>query len=398
MNQGNGKKIGIFVGIAVVCFVLVYAGIALTQNRGKTSTEVRTEDARRSLDKMLKNVYIEEIEARKASVSLASSSLAEELPDISKYPLAVEGNGPINIEITTSTEKGGTGNDGWLNAVAKEFNESNTQVGGQQVSVSIRSMASGLAVDYIISGKYRPDAFTPSNELWGEMIRSEGIEIEKVAERLVGNVAGILLSKENTQVLKEAYGDVDMTSITTATAENALAMGYTNPLASSTGLNFLLSTLYAYDPSNPLSEAAVAGFNAFQLNVPFVAYTTLQMREAAGTGSLEGMILEYQTYVNEPELASYEFTPFGIRHDNPLYSIGELSVDQQEGLEMFLDFCKGESSQQLANECGFNGLDDYKCDQPTTDGKVLKAAQKLWKENKDGCQLLLLHQTQSDHL
>jgi len=52
--------------------------------------------------------------------------------------------------------------------VAREFNRANIQVNGKPVSVRIRGIASGLATDYIISGKYLPDAFTPSNELGGK--------------------------------------------------------------------------------------------------------------------------------------------------------------------------------------------------------------------------------------
>ena len=29
-------------------------------------------------------------------------------------------------------------------------------------------------MDYIISEKYLPDAYSPSNELWGEMIKANG--------------------------------------------------------------------------------------------------------------------------------------------------------------------------------------------------------------------------------
>lgn len=41
-----------------------------------------------------------------------------------------------------------------------------------------------------------------------------------------------------------------MKVITEATAANEIAMGYTNPLVSSTGFNFLVSTLYSYDTDN----------------------------------------------------------------------------------------------------------------------------------------------------
>lgn len=70
------------------------------------------------------------------------------------------------VEIFTSPEKGGTGTDGWLNEMAKAFNGSGYTVDGKGVWVSGRSIASSLVVDYITSGKYVPEVFTPSNEMW----------------------------------------------------------------------------------------------------------------------------------------------------------------------------------------------------------------------------------------
>jgi len=77
-------------------------------------------------------------------------------------------------------------------------------------------------------------------------------------------------------------------------------MGYTNPFVSSTGLNFLISTLSSFDENNLLSEKAVKGFEKFQTNIPFVAYTTLQMRESAQSGVLDGFIMEYQITTIHP--------------------------------------------------------------------------------------------------
>ena len=46
-----------------------------------------------------------------------------------------------------------------------------------------------MAMDYIVSGKYQPDAYTPSNELWGEMMKAQGSKVTLVEKRLVGNVS-----------------------------------------------------------------------------------------------------------------------------------------------------------------------------------------------------------------
>ena len=85
----------------------------------------------------------------------------------------------------------------------------------------------------------------------------------------------------------------------------------------------------------------VNGFNSFQKNIPFVASTTLQMRDAAKTGELTGYVLESQQYLNTPELnQNYKFTPFGVKHDNPLYSVGEISDTKKAILAKFAEHCK----------------------------------------------------------
>ena len=160
-------------------------------------------------------------------------------------------------------------------------------------------------------------------------------------------------------------------------------MGYTNPFASATGLNFLVSTLSTFDTSNPLSEQAINGFTEFQTNIPLVAYTTLQMRSSAESGMLDGFIMEYQTYINSPELkVDYVFTPFGYRHDSPLYSVGNLSDEKQAILDKFIEFYKDDKYEALAIEYGFNNLNDYKCEVSNFDGDTIIQAQSYGKKIK----------------
>ena len=372
-----------FAVIAVICFAMVYLGISVTRNAGKTSSEVSVEKAADKLGKMLKEIRAEEVPARKAAVELTTTTLEEELPDISKYPLSVIGNTTNNIEIFSSPEKAGDGYDGWLLEVAEDFNNQGIKVNGEPASVSVRSIASGMGADYIISGKYLPDAFTPSNAMWGEMMLAQGADISVAADRLVGNVAGILLEKKKYDELVDKYGAINMKTITEATADSEIAMGYTNPLASSTGLNFLVSTLNAYDSKDLLSSKALDGFGMFQANVPFVAYTTMQMRDAVESGAMDGLILEYQTYINTTDLRNFVFTPFGARHDNPMYQVGRLTDGKKAVLDAFIEYCMDKKAQDLAAKYGFNSLDDYSSELPELKGDTLLNAQDLWKENKD---------------
>ncbi len=384
-NLSVAKKVLIFAGIAVVVFGIVIAGITLTKNIGMSDEAITEEQAADKMGKLLNGINVTNVEPRKASITDEDIlSDEEELPDIASYPLTVTGKADINIEIFSSPEKAGEGTDGWINEVAQNFNNEGYEVSGKKISVSIRSVSSGLAVDYIKSGKYVPDAITPSNEFWGKMIEAGGTEVTLKKDKLVGNVAGVLLSKSKYDEIIKKYGSVNMKVISEATANNEIAMGYTNPFVSSTGFNFLISTLYSYDPDDLLSEKAVEGFKSFQKNVPLVSFNTLQMRKSVDSGSLDAFVMEYQSYVNDPSMKNdYVFTPFGARHDNPMYAVGDLSSDKNAVLEKFCEYCLNDKSQELATKYGFNNNKSYKSELPGIDGNSLLRAQKLYKENKN---------------
>lgn len=382
---GKGKVFLVLGVIATFVFILVYAGINLTSNLGKTKTEVSSEDAAKKLNKVYNNISVSMVDPIKGQIDLDPVELGDALPDISKFPISVDSTTDSFVEIFSSPEKAGTGIDGWLNEVASDFNKANIVVNGKPASVKIRNIASGTAKDYITSGKYVPDAFTPSNELWGEMVKEHGVNIQLVSKRLTGNVAGVVTKKTKYDELVEKYGSLNVKTLTDAIAGNELAMGYTDPFASSTGLNFLVTALRTFDSSDMLGEKAVQGFEKFQANVPFIASTTLQMREAAKSGMLDAFVLEYQTFVNAADLKSgFVFTPFGVRHDSPLYALGTLPQDKLDIIKKFAEFVEQEKYQSSAAKKGFNGLDDYQAELDVIDSNLLPSAQKLWKEKKDG--------------
>ncbi|WP_193556099.1 substrate-binding and vWA domain-containing protein [Paenibacillus ginsengarvi] len=371
--------------ILAVVFALVYFGINLTSNLGKSKSQVTLEEAAKQLNKLYGNIKVTNEPTVKGQIDLNPIDVAESLPDISKFPVTVNNSTNNFVEIFSSTEKSGTGVDGWLTDVATEFNKANITVDGKPVSVKVRNIASGTAADYIKSGKYVPDAFTPSNELWGEMVKASGVKVQKVTDRLVGNVPGIVIAKSKYDGLMGTYGAINIKTVTDAIADNEFSMGYTDPFASSTGLNFLVTALNTFDSSNLLSDKAVKGFEKFQANVPFIASTTIQMRDAAKSGALDGFVLEYQTYVNAADLkGGYVFTPFGVRHDSPLYALGDLPQAKLDIIKKFAEFVTQEKYQKTAKDKGFNNLDDYKSEMAVVDGSLLSAAQKLWKEKKNG--------------
>ena len=88
-----------------------------------------------------------------------------------------------------------------------------------------------------------------------------------------------------------------------------------------------------------------------------------------------------------PEIASlkssYEFIPFGYKHSNPLYSVGELSKQQKEALDMFLDFAMNDDNQKHAQEYGFNNDTNFAYNTETISGNDIISAQTLWKQEKN---------------
>lgn len=382
--MNSKKNIMIIVGIAVVAFLITFLGINMTKNIGKSESVISTENATDRVAKLLKKVNVSEAEPVKSPVEFNEVSESDELPNIDKNEVTVNNTTSLYVEIFATAEKAGKGKDGWLNEVAESFNKQGFEVNGQPVSVRIRNVASGLGMDYIRTGKYIPDGYSPSNDFWEKMLEANGVKMQTVTDRLVSNTPGILLSKDTNKTLMDKYGSINLQTVVEATSNGEFVMGYTNPYASATGMNFLISTLKTYDPSNPLSDTAIEGFQNFQKNVPFVAYTTLQMRDAAESGTLDGFILEYQTYINDPELArKYVFTPFGYDHKNPLYAPEGLSNEKVEILSKFADYAAQDTWQKKATDYGFNSVQDYVCELSDVDGSTLIQAQEIWKTEKD---------------
>lgn len=383
-KKTKSSNAAFLVVIAFILVAIIAVGIAISGRIGKSNQEISREQAVSQMEKKLKKINIKEVTPRKATVQIAGTDLASELPDIEKYPLSVTGRGDIDLEIFSSTEKSSKGTDGWLNEVAEKYNNEHHMINGQWATISVRPIASGAAIDYIISGKYVPPLYSPSNELWGEMIAAKGVDIKLLDKRLAGNTAGILVSRETYNKLESAYGKVDISTIVEATVKSEITMGYTNPYASSTGLNFLIAALQEFDSSNILSDQSVSQFQKFQQNVPFVAYTTLQMRDAAANGVLDAFILEYQCYYNVSELRDYQFIPFGVRHDSPMYRLGSLTADEQALAQEFIDYCKSSDCQAMAKRYGFNYQEEYQDNlAASVTGTAMLSAQKLWKTEKD---------------
>ncbi|HCC06829.1 MAG TPA: VWA domain-containing protein [Clostridiales bacterium] len=371
--------------IALVVFGLIFGFVSVTQNWGKTKDVVNTEASFKKLNNLYSKLNVNKLTPKKDmefSLDEASSAV---LPDLAEYPFVVNPTTDNFLTIYSSPEKAGVNYESWLADVANKFNQSGVTADGIPVSVGIRSVSSGLAADFISSGKYIPDVFAPSNELWGDILISKGVKVNLIEKRIAGNVAGVVLSKRKNDELAKEYGSVDSKVIVDSVSNGKLDIAYTDPYASSSGLNFLLATLYTFDSANILSDTSVAQFQKFQQNIAYTAYNTMQMKESVLGGTLDGFLLEYQTFVNSPDLkSSYVFIPFGVRHDQPIYAIGDLSVLKKQITTKFVDYCKTSDSQKMATDKGFNGMDDYVNSFTKPDGITITSAQAIWKQEKNG--------------
>lgn len=325
----------------------------------------------------------------RANISLSKTNLSSLLPDLNDYPISTgqRDSGSIeSVEIFTSSEKAGSGRDGFYIELAEAFNRERVSLSnGKTAVISIRKIASGLGAQFMLAGRYVPDAFSPSNLLWGEMLNADGIKLDTIAEKTAPNTAGIIVKKSKADMIL-TDGVLDVPKLLNNVSNGSFAMGYTNPYQSSTGLNFLLTILNAFaqgDEAQMLSPDVASAFEAFQTGVPFVAQTTIQMRDAAqGSGVLDALVMEHQSWVNVTGMSDYQFVPFGVRHDSPLFATPEADDSEREALALFSRFIA--EQQSVVSRFGFGKNSNYASAYEITDSSIIAQAQTIWKEKKSG--------------
>lgn len=322
-----------------------------------------------------------------------AKSLADTLPDIANFKLVVNpahDEHSVVAEVFASLDKSGPGRDGWMVEVAQLFNAAKQMLaGGKEARIALRAIDSGTGYEFIASVKYRPAGYSPAGALWGDMCRAQGVEIDLVAERLAGDVAGMVMKPAVAERLKAGKSEIQVTDVVDAAIRGKLTLGYPNPFSSTTGLNFLvtvLQTLAQGDESAMLSPAVTSAFEQFQKGVPFVAMNSLQLRDSVERdGSLDAFATHHGVFAQSPALQSaYVFIPFGLRHDNPLFAVSPLSPESREVLERFASFIQGPESQALVTRYGYNSTLDWTPPYPAPAGTTATEAQRLWKKTKEG--------------
>ncbi|MCL2153965.1 MAG: VWA domain-containing protein [Oscillospiraceae bacterium] len=367
----------------IICLALASLLLIAASAGCNGSADLSYDDAVKELDALTKRVSVNSVEAP-IDIYVTETPASATLADISTFPLVVEGRGEINIEVAAATEMSAASPDDWMVLIAERFNNQWQTIDGKTVSVSVRRMASGEVVTYMAHGGYKPDVYAPSVNAWGDMLKASGFNLITVSERIIGNTAGVLMEKGVYNDFVSKYGDVAVDKVLDAHLAGDIVFCYTNPYTSSTGLNTLTAMLHAFDPNNPLSAHAAERLLEYQRRSPPVAYTTAVLRDQAAKGIISAMVMEEQAYINTPQLKDYVFTPWGMRHDHPVYTFDYVSAEKQEAAKLFADFCLTADSQALAREKGFNRNDSYVEQTPGLDGAGFIAAQDIWKLSKDG--------------
>ena len=373
------KVVGCFMALALVA--LAGCGDVYTSSE----PELTYDEATAELEALLTRIDVTTIEDPFLDIYTDEVTEADVLSDISTFPITVQGNGQINLEIAGATEMTSEeAPDDWLNVVAEEFNRERYEVNGKTVSITVRQMTSGEVVTYMQAGVYTPELYLPSAYPWALMLEASGIDVIELTDRLVGNTAGILMEGGVYEEFISSYGELTLANLITAAIAGDVVFAYPNPYTSTTGLNGVGAILYSFDSNDPLSSNAAEQLRGYQESSPPVAYTTAVLRNQAAKGVINTMLMEEQAYINTPSLADYVYTPFGVRHDHPLYTFGYCTEEEQEAAELFIDYCLNEENQDLATEKGFNRHEDYVSQDPGFNGVDWINAQNVWQENKSG--------------
>ena len=339
------------------------------------------------------------------AMGYATDGISEPLPTLEEFPLyganPTNDNSTVYVEILSSSEKANIDkqNERWLIEVAEAFNsQGNTVASGKPIQVGIRQIPSGTAARLLAAGQIQPTGYSPSNDLWVQMLASEGVTTVAVADRLVPNVAGLVLQQA---AYDQLGGNVTFDQVVDAMISGQLTAGYPNPYTSSTSLNLLYSLFWRaaghQEDGQPLtlvdleSPEVSSVFTAFQEQVLITTTTTLDLQEIfiRDPDKLQAFPLEYQNYqslIQLPGFESVQFVPFGIPHNNPLVGFDWNSAEQAEALAAFGAFATASDMQNLARQQGFEPIDYLQRSDlpPIPKGEVLTAAQSYWKARKDG--------------
>jgi Ca-activated chloride channel family protein len=338
----------------------------------------------------------------------APMTLADALPGPEAYPLQgalaprSDPAGTLRVEIVSSLEKadGDQADRRWLVDVAERFNQRGERHGGQRLEVVVRAIPSGLAAQMLVAGKLRPAAYSPASGQWLDLLSDQGVATRPIRSELVGNASVIAVRGEAWRRLNPR-GPISFSGVVDQALSGQLRMAYCNPYICSPGLDFLHTLLWlsaghrtAHAPLTTLdlSRSAISGsFDLLQQRLvtttpTYVEGITIWRRDPA---LFDAAVMAHQSYLRlkeEPGFADLIAVPFGSPQASPLVAFPWTTVSEREALERFARFAATPPMQALARAQGFNTLPPMarEASPPPASGSVLRAAQRLWKQRKDG--------------
>ncbi|GBF81720.1 vWA domain-containing protein [Aphanothece sacrum] len=362
--------------------------------------------------KILQNNIIPKINVQnniipdEVALRYAIDNTAEPLPPINKYPIygaqPTQDTNIVYLEIFGSPEKANATKEDerWFVDVIEKFNQQkNKTSSGKIIQVGVRNIPSGIGQQMIAAKVVKPAGYTPSHDLWIQMLKSAGIEPININKALLPSNAGIVL---NEQVKQEIFGNKEVTfdDVLDAILARKITIGYTNPYASSTGLNLLYTIFWraaGHDKDGkPLTIADLQSpqvnsiFTGFQKQVLLTALTTTDLKEIflRDPKKLPAFSIDYLSYATLkqlPEFAKTSYIPFGVPHNSPLVGFSWNTPDQQEGLKKLAQFATSEQMQKLAPQKGKEVTEYLQKNEfpPLPSGNVLTRGQAFWKQQKD---------------
>ena len=347
------------ISIALLMVIMMtLSGCGLIESTNIKPEEVNYDNVISHIDSL--NISLNKVNPVKGNVperttgsDTVAPAIMYELPDIDSYDPIIVGKSNNDVEIFLPLEDNGSTIVTLVYEAAKKYNNEHTDS-----SVTIRTLESELANDFIKSGAYLPKGYIASNELYGFMLKESGIKVSKVTNKLVGNTIGIVLCKDAFKSIKLVEADNKVDVLFKAISDGKVKIGYPNPTNNPTGLNFVISMLFYFDSTNPFSMEATTDFGTFQSKVQ-VAYSTNQLKESLKRGTTDGFVMEYEAYKNDKTLADYEFIPFGERHDYPLYAVGTLTEAEMNVLTEFAKVFTDKEISDMATGAGFNQNSSY---------------------------------------
>lgn len=293
------------------------------------------------------------------------------LNDISKYSYIVKGNGEIDVEIISSDNYA---KEKWIIEIINEFNEEKNLVDGKTVSISLKSMPSEIVFEDIVSGKHIPDAIIPKNYFLPEILTAKNIEFYQEEEILLKNMLGFVIDEKFHNFLIKNYEDVNLYSIQQTVMKDGSKIGIINDYINS--LDFVIPILYSFDRQDLLSDVAIKQFKQFKNNLVNVTEKKY-VSEYLNRENLNGIILDYNSYLTILELEEYIFIPFGVINNNPLYCNQNISEQEKRILKLFGYYATSLHAKKLAEHYGFIIKGNYISDVPFIEGQTLLEIEEI---------------------